>query len=96
MIPRTDPARTEPEQVRLEPTRPRPCTVSISPRENEIIRLVAAGYPNKTIAGVLDISPWTVATHIRRLFDKLRVHSRAELIARLVIKGYRFDEDEPR
>ncbi|MDQ6742565.1 MAG: helix-turn-helix transcriptional regulator, partial [Candidatus Dormibacteraeota bacterium] len=43
----------------------------LSPREQEIARMVAKGYPNKTIASVLDISSWTVGTHLRRIFAKL-------------------------
>jgi DNA-binding CsgD family transcriptional regulator len=62
----------------------------LSPREREIARLIAAGYPNKTIGGILDISPWTVATHIRRIFTKLRVHGRASMVARLATSGFSF------
>ncbi len=54
----------------------------LSPREQQIVRLVAEGLPNKTIAGKLHISPCTVATHIRRVFDKLNAKSRAEMVAR--------------
>jgi DNA-binding CsgD family transcriptional regulator len=57
--------------------------VQLSPREKEIVRMVAEGYPNKTIAGVLDISSWTVGTHLRRVFLKLGVGSRAAMVARL-------------
>lgn len=64
---------------------------SLSPREQEIARLVAVGYPNKTIAGILDISPWTVATHVRRIFNKLNVHGRPAMIAELALAGFRFD-----
>ena len=57
--------------------------VTLSPREREIARMVAKGYPNKTIAAVLDISVWTVCTHLRRIFSKLDVHSRVAMAARL-------------
>lgn len=57
-------------------------TASLSPREAEIVRLVAAGHPNKVIAAVLDISAWTVCTHIRRVFVKMGVTSRAAMVAR--------------
>jgi DNA-binding CsgD family transcriptional regulator len=57
---------------------------ALSPRELEIARMVAAGHPNKTIAAVLDISAWTVGTHLRRIFSKLRVTSRAAMVARLM------------
>ncbi len=56
---------------------------SLSPRELEIVRLVAKGHVNKTIADVLDISPWTVAAHLRRIFAKLHVTSRAAMVARV-------------
>lgn len=58
--------------------------VLLSPREEEIARMVAAGYPNKTIAAVLDISSWTVGTHLRRVFAKLGVGSRAAMVASLL------------
>ncbi len=59
----------------------------LSPRELEIARMVAEGYPNKTIAEVLDISCWTVGTHLRRIFAKLGVRSRAAMVARLLEEG---------
>jgi DNA-binding CsgD family transcriptional regulator len=55
----------------------------LSPREQEIVRMVAMGHPNKTIASVLEISSWTVNTHLRRVFAKLGVTSRAAMVARL-------------
>ena len=61
--------------------------VSLSPREKEIVRLVAKGLPNKAISEVLDISPWTVATHLRRVFAKMAVTSRAEMVARVLKEG---------
>jgi DNA-binding CsgD family transcriptional regulator len=66
--------------VRLpKPTRAR---VSLSPREQEIVRMVAQGHPNRVIADVLNISSWTVCTHLRRIFGKLQVGSRAAMVAR--------------
>jgi two-component system, NarL family, nitrate/nitrite response regulator NarL len=59
----------------------------LSPREQEIVRMVAKGHPNKAIAGVLNISSWTVCTHLRRIFAKLGVTSRAAMVARLAEKG---------
>lgn len=54
----------------------------LSPRECEITRLVASGLTNKEIAGVLEISEWTVSTHIRRIFSKLEVHSKVSMVGR--------------
>ena len=59
----------------------------ISPREIEIARMVAKGLPSKAIASVLEISPWTVSTYLRRMFLKLGVRSRPALVARLVGDG---------
>lgn len=57
--------------------------VRLSPREQEIVRMVAQGHSNKIIADVLSISAWTVCTHLRRVFGKLGVGSRAAMVARL-------------
>jgi DNA-binding CsgD family transcriptional regulator len=57
---------------------------ALSPREHEIARMVAKGYANKTIASVLDISSWTVSSHLRRIYTKLGVGSRAAMVARLL------------
>jgi len=64
--------------------RPDRSQIVLSPREHEIARMVAKGHHNKTIAGVLNISSWTVCTHLRRIFAKLGVNSRAAMVARLL------------
>jgi|SRR5689334_17692555 len=64
-----------------------PVPVTLSPREQEIVRLVAKGLPNKAIAAVLEISNWTVATHLRRIFAKLEVSTRAEMVAQALKAG---------
>ena len=57
---------------------------ALSPREQEIVRMVSQGFPNKIIAGVLNISCWTVSTHVRRIFAKLGVSSRAQMVAQVL------------
>ncbi|MFQ5419401.1 MAG: response regulator [Anaerolineae bacterium] len=52
----------------------------LSPRENEILQLLAQGYSNKEIADKLVISPSTVHTHRTNLMQKLGLNSRHELI----------------
>jgi DNA-binding CsgD family transcriptional regulator len=54
----------------------------LTERELEIATLVALGQPNKQIADKLYISEWTVSTHLRRIFAKLGVHSRAAMVYR--------------
>ncbi|ANN19269.1 helix-turn-helix transcriptional regulator [Amycolatopsis orientalis] len=55
----------------------------LSPREHEVARMVGRGYTNKQIAGVLEISLNTVSAHMRRIFTKLGVGSRAAMVAAL-------------
>lgn len=73
--------------VRRPPEPDRSDVAALSPREREIARMVAKGYPNKVIARVLEISSWTVSTHLRRIFAKLGVSSRAAMVAHLLKEG---------
>lgn len=57
--------------------------LGLSPREYEIVRQVAHDHSNKEIAAILGISEWTVSTHLRRIFAKLDVHTRAAMVARV-------------
>lgn len=71
------------------PTSPSTDLEGLSPREQEVLALLAGGYVNKEIAERLDISPPTVATYIRRIYEKLHVHSRAAAIGKFssLLKG---------
>lgn len=62
-------------------------TLTLSPREREIATLVARGLPSKAIARTLGISTWTVVTHLRRVFARFGVNSRAAMVARLIEEG---------
>jgi DNA-binding CsgD family transcriptional regulator len=66
---------------------PSPEPVKLSAREREIARLISSGHTNKTVAAVLEISLWTVDTHIRRIFAKLGVRSRSAMVAQLAELG---------
>ncbi|GEM_PF-6266288 len=55
--------------------------ISLSPRELEIAHLIGRGYKTRFIALALNISVHTVSTYIRRIFTKMNVHTRAEMIA---------------
>ncbi|MEQ1499016.1 MAG: response regulator transcription factor [Novosphingobium sp.] len=54
--------------------------LGISPRECEVLELLAKGASNKLIARALNISPNTVKTHVARLFEKLEAQSRTQAI----------------
>jgi DNA-binding NarL/FixJ family response regulator len=52
----------------------------LSERESEILRLVAKGLNFKEVGSILSISPHTVITHVKRIYQKLAVHSRGEAV----------------
>ena len=55
---------------------------NLSPREREVLELVARGHLYKEIADSLRISVTTVSTHISRIFEKLHVRSRSQAVAK--------------
>lgn len=59
---------------------------TLSPREKDVLALVAEGRSNKAIAEALYVSPNTVKTHVASLLSKLRAESRAQLAA-LAVRG---------
>ncbi|HUP49767.1 MAG TPA: response regulator transcription factor [Thermoanaerobaculia bacterium] len=59
----------------------------LSPREAEIVKMVAAGLRNKEIANKLFIGEGTVKTHLHAIYKKLGVHGRVELTLYAQEKG---------
>ncbi len=59
----------------------------LTPREREILQLLAEGKNNKEVASHLNLSLYTVETHRGNIFQKLNVHSTAELILYAIRKG---------
>ena len=57
-------------------------TASLSPREREVLDLLAKGFLYKEIGEALGIGYDTVHTHIRRVYEKLHVRSRAQAVAK--------------
>lgn len=57
-------------------------TSALSPQEMRVLKLLAAGHQNKTAAAELGISVHTVIFHLRSVYEKLHVHTRAEAVAR--------------
>jgi DNA-binding NarL/FixJ family response regulator len=56
--------------------------MELSPREREVLELLARGYLYKEIADLLQISGPTVNTYIRRIYEKLHVRSRSQAVAK--------------
>jgi len=60
---------------------------SLTPRETEVLDLLAGGWTNRAIAGRLHMSESTVKTHLVRVFVKLGVDSRAAAVAEAARRG---------
>ena len=56
------------------------CPVELTARESEILQLLAEGWSTREIVRLLCISEHTVRTHIRRILNKMNVHSRLEAV----------------
>ncbi|MDA7414950.1 response regulator transcription factor [Xenophilus arseniciresistens] len=78
------PAETVAPAEALAPARPAaavpPPSSLLSERETEILRLTSKGLSFKEVGEVLGISGHTVKTHIKRIYQKLAVHSRGEAV----------------
>jgi len=68
----------------------------LSPREGEVLQLVAQGAPNKKIADSLFISENTVKTHLRNIMEKLHLANRSQAAAYAVRRGLVPDEGQPK
>jgi NarL family two-component system response regulator YdfI len=67
-----------------------PETAALTPREMEVLRLMAEGTANKTIAWKLDISEHTVKFHVASIFAKLNAGTRTEAVTQGVRRGLIF------
>jgi DNA-binding NarL/FixJ family response regulator len=65
-------------------SRPVPVQVELSPREKEVLQMVAAGDSTKQIAGKLELSIRTIETHRINLLKKFDVNNSAELIRKAI------------
>jgi two-component system nitrate/nitrite response regulator NarL len=57
-----------------------PALRALTPRENEVLRLLAVGKNTREMVDALGVSPATVRTHIENILRKLNVHSRLEAV----------------
>ncbi|BBZ68468.1 DNA-binding response regulator [Mycolicibacterium insubricum] len=67
---------------RAEPSGP-----VLSPREREVLDMIAAGKSIPAIAGELFLAPSTIKTHVQRLYEKLEVSDRAAAVAEAMRRG---------
>jgi DNA-binding NarL/FixJ family response regulator len=67
-----------------------PVRDKLTPREQQVLGMLAEGRSQSEIAAELVISPKTVATHLQRVLSKLQVHSRTQAVA----MAHRFSDGE--
>jgi DNA-binding NarL/FixJ family response regulator len=65
----------------VPPTRASRITDSLSPREHSVLRSMSRGLSNKRIAQELRIAPETVKSHVKGIFIKLAVRTRAHAVS---------------
>lgn len=85
-------ARTLVDAVRAQTRRQRDAAdelaaLGLTPREREVLTLIATGETDDGMAAALDLSVHTVQTHVKSLYRKLDVHSRGEASRRAVELG---------
>jgi LuxR family maltose regulon positive regulatory protein len=69
------------QRTRALPTRTSRVTESLSPRERSVLRSMSCGLSNKRIAQELQIAPETVKSHVKGIFIKLAVQTRAHAVS---------------
>jgi LuxR family maltose regulon positive regulatory protein len=74
-------------QDRLAPSSRPQLLGALSPRETDILQLIARGLSNKEIARRLDIGPETVKSHLKNVFAKLGVERRSQAVSRAQTLG---------
>ena len=79
--------RPPPMPVPLPPESPSPLFGELTPRELEVLRLIAQGLRNREIAERLVISEKTVGNHVSNIFTKLQVNDRGQAIVRALRGG---------
>jgi len=70
--------------LRVEPQAKAAPIEGLSKREREIARLLVAGYSGVNVAAISGLSENTVRTYVRRLYQKLGVANRADLVRKLM------------
>ena len=60
----------------------------LSERETEVLRLIAAGHRNKSVANVLSITEDTVKMHVKNCMSKLGAHDRTHAVTIAIQRGF--------
>ncbi|MBI5480905.1 MAG: response regulator transcription factor [Deltaproteobacteria bacterium] len=79
--------RFKPASAAEAPTETAPGTRGLSPREREILKLIARGLSNVDVARALSVSRATVRTHLEHIYQKLEVSNRTEAVTEGIRQG---------
>jgi two-component system, NarL family, nitrate/nitrite response regulator NarL len=69
-------------------------SAQVTPREREVINLIAEGLNSEEIAGRLRIATYTVRSHVRNVMEKLMLHTRLQIAAYVHETGSRNEKAE--
>jgi DNA-binding NarL/FixJ family response regulator len=78
--------RTEPAAAQKNQAKPTE-TYGLTPRERETLELLARGFPQREVARILELSPHTIAAHVKSIYSKMAVNSRSEAVFEAVQSG---------
>ena len=79
--------RFKPSSAAEAPTEAAAGARSLSPREREILKLIARGLSNADVARALSVSRATVRTHLEHIYEKLEVSNRTEAVTEGIRQG---------
>jgi DNA-binding NarL/FixJ family response regulator len=65
---------------RFRPAQPARADAGLTARETEVLALVAKGFNFAEVARLLAVSPHTITAHVKKIYEKLAVHSRGEAV----------------
>lgn len=66
---------------------PQPATHDLTPHETRLLKLLAEGHNYKSAARELNVSPNTIAFHMKHVYEKLHVHSKSQAVAKALRAG---------
>ena len=69
---------------------PKNVSYNLTPQESRILGLLVEGHTYNSIAAELEISRNTVSTHLKRVYDKLQVHSKSEAVSKAMRSRLRY------
>ena len=66
---------------------PEHAAYALTPHEVRLLKLLVEGHSYKTAASELDVTPYTVAFHLKHIYEKLQVHSKSEAVSKALRQG---------